>query len=61
VAGLPPVPEIRTDRLLLRALREEDLPGYREIFNDPEVIRYLPIQPPGLTEEQVSAGYGRVA
>jgi ribosomal-protein-alanine N-acetyltransferase len=60
VGGLAPIPEIRTDPLLLRALREEDLARYREIFNDPDVIRYLPIQPPGLTEEQAAAGYRRV-
>jgi ribosomal-protein-alanine N-acetyltransferase len=54
------IPEILTDRLLLRGLREEDLPRYREIFTDPEVIRHLPIQAPGLTEEQVRAGHRRV-
>jgi ribosomal-protein-alanine N-acetyltransferase len=60
VAENAAIPEIRTGRLLLRGLREEDLPRYQRIFNDPEVIRYLPIQAPGLTQEQVNAGYGRV-
>lgn len=54
-----PIPDVRTDRLLLRGLRQDDLPLYHGVFNDPEVIRYLPIQPPGLSMEQVSAGYRR--
>jgi ribosomal-protein-alanine N-acetyltransferase len=54
------IPEIRTDRLVLRGFRQADLPRYGEIFNDPEVIRYLPIQPPGRTQEQVTAGHQRV-
>jgi ribosomal-protein-alanine N-acetyltransferase len=57
--GIPAIPEHRTERLLLRGLREDDLSAYQALFSDPEVIRYLPIQPPGLSLDQVSAGYGR--
>jgi len=52
------VPEVRTARLVLRGFREDDLPANHALFNDPEVIRYLPIRPPGLTWEEVEAGYG---
>ena len=36
-------PEIETERLLLRQLREDDLDLYHtRIFSDPDVMRYLP-------------------
>lgn len=35
------IPTLSTDRLLLRALREEDLDAYAAIMVDPEVTRYL--------------------
>ena len=34
--------EIRTRRLLLRALREEDLDAFAEMNADPQVMRYFP-------------------
>ena len=33
---------IRTERLILRDWREEDLPAYAELNADPEVRRYFP-------------------
>lgn len=33
---------IETDRLLLRQLKEEDIPGLHLIFSDPETMRYYP-------------------
>ena len=36
------IPEIRTERLLLRAWRESDLEPYARMCSDPEVMRYLP-------------------
>ncbi len=33
--------QLRTDRLLLRAFRPEDLDGYAAMCADPEVMRYL--------------------
>lgn len=35
------IPEIRTERLLLRRLREEDLDDYALMSSDPEVMRYI--------------------
>ena len=32
--------DITTQRLLLRAAREGDVPGVYEAFSDPEVMRY---------------------
>ncbi len=40
-------PEIETERLLLRQLREDDLDLYHtRIFGDPDVMRYLPAGKP---------------
>jgi ribosomal-protein-alanine N-acetyltransferase len=37
------IPELRTERLVLRAIREEDVDAYYQaLFADPEVMRYLP-------------------
>lgn len=36
-----PIPTLTTDRLILRAFRDEDLDAYAEICTDPEVMRYL--------------------
>jgi RimJ/RimL family protein N-acetyltransferase len=35
------IPEIQTDRLLLRSFRETDIDEYAEMCADPEVMRYL--------------------
>jgi len=35
------IPELETERLLLRALRPEDLDAYAAMHADPEVMRYL--------------------
>ena len=35
------IPEIETERLLLRAFRNEDLDAYAAMCADPEVMRYL--------------------
>jgi ribosomal-protein-alanine N-acetyltransferase len=40
------IPEVHTDRLLLRGIRAEDVDVYQELFTDPEVIRYLPLDGP---------------
>ena len=39
----PSIPELRTERLLLRAIQQEDVDDYYErLFADPEVMRFLP-------------------
>jgi RimJ/RimL family protein N-acetyltransferase len=39
----PASPEVRTERLLLRAIQPEDVDAYHQaLFADPEVMRYLP-------------------
>ena len=38
-----PVPELRTERLVLRGIQQEDVEAYyQRLFADPEVMRYLP-------------------
>ena len=38
-----PIPEVRTERLLLRAIQTEDVDPYYEcLFADPDVMRFLP-------------------
>jgi RimJ/RimL family protein N-acetyltransferase len=36
-----PIPELRTERLLLRAFRADDFEPFAAIVSDPEVVRYL--------------------
>ena len=36
---------IETERLTIRALREEDAEALHEAWSDPEVFRYLPAEP----------------
>ncbi len=42
---LPPVPEIVTDRLILRGHRLDDLADCEALWGDPEVVRYISGQP----------------
>lgn len=35
------IPELRTERLCLRALRVDDLDGYAQMYADPDVMRFL--------------------
>lgn len=35
------IPQLETQRLILREFREEDLDGYAEMCGDPEVMRYI--------------------
>jgi RimJ/RimL family protein N-acetyltransferase len=35
------IPELRTERLLLRGLRADDLDAYAAMYADPEVMRFL--------------------
>jgi RimJ/RimL family protein N-acetyltransferase len=37
----PAIPRLTTERLVLRALREDDLDAYAAIVADPEVMRYV--------------------
>jgi RimJ/RimL family protein N-acetyltransferase len=42
-SGAPAIPEVRTERLLLRGIQEEDVEAYYSaLFADPDVMRYLP-------------------
>jgi ribosomal-protein-alanine N-acetyltransferase len=51
VSGPGWIPELRTERLILRAIQLEDLDEYHErLFADPEVMRYLPGGEPLLRE-----------
>ena len=53
------IPEVETERLLLRAWRESDLDPYARMCADPEVMRYLPrLLNREQSEEQV-AGFVR--
>ena len=53
------IPSVRTDRLLLRPLSAEDIPvWHRNIYSDPEVTRYLPVEPMPL--EWMEGALGRV-
>jgi ribosomal-protein-alanine N-acetyltransferase len=43
VTGSDSIPELRTDRLVLRAIQPEDVEMYyQRLFADPEVMRFLP-------------------
>lgn len=43
MTGSVSIPELRTARLLLRAIQPEDVDAYHQrLFADPEVMRYLP-------------------
>jgi ribosomal-protein-alanine N-acetyltransferase len=43
VSGSTLIPEVRTDRVLLRGIQPEDVDAYYQaLFADPEVMRYLP-------------------
>lgn len=61
---------IRTERLLLREWRDEDLPAFADINNDPDVMTYLPqrlsVEESDLLAERLRAefagnGFGRWA
>lgn len=49
--------ELRTERLLLREWRDDDLPGLKELLQDPEVTRYLWGHP--ASDDEVLAAYSR--
>jgi ribosomal-protein-alanine N-acetyltransferase len=56
---MPPIPELRTERLVLRRFLDDDLDRWNELlFADPEVRRYLPIGEP-LSAEQLAASLAR--
>jgi RimJ/RimL family protein N-acetyltransferase len=44
VSGFPP--QLQTQRLLLRGLRDDDLDAYASMVADPEVMRYLGVGEP---------------
>jgi RimJ/RimL family protein N-acetyltransferase len=54
------VTELHTDRLRLRAWREDDATGLVEASNDPRLRRYIPHSPLPRTPEQVAAYLLRV-
>jgi RimJ/RimL family protein N-acetyltransferase len=35
------IPQVETQRLILRGFREEDLDAYTQMCSDPEVMRYI--------------------
>ena len=53
------MPEIGTERLLLRAWRESDLDPYARMCSDPEVMRYLPAPLDRRQSEEQIAGFVR--
>lgn len=44
-AGLDCLPVLMTERLVLRGLEDRDAPAVRQIFGDPEVVRYWSAPP----------------
>jgi RimJ/RimL family protein N-acetyltransferase len=52
------VTDLRTDRLLLRQWRDEDLEPFAELNADPETMRYFPA-PPTRAESDALAGRSR--
>ncbi len=53
------IPELRTERLLLRGFTRDDLAGWNEVlFADPEVTRFLPLDGP-LADDALRAAYER--
>lgn len=50
-------PEFRTERLLLRPWRDDDLAPYAELNADPEVMRHFPAR---LTREESDASAARI-
>lgn len=61
MSGLDPALPIRTERLLLRPHRPEDLDDLVRFHSDPEVVRYVPwlVRDRAATEEtlQVKLGF----
>jgi [ribosomal protein S5]-alanine N-acetyltransferase len=58
-ADVREIPEIRTERLLLRAFTEADLPVWNQaLFADPEVRRYLPLDGP-LSDDDLEGALAR--
>ncbi len=53
------IPEVETERLLLRAWRESDLDPYARMCADPEVMRYLPRMLNREQSEEQVAGFVR--
>ena len=48
------LPRLTTERLVLRAIKEADVPALFEIFSDPDVMRYWSRPPMASVEEAIS-------
>jgi RimJ/RimL family protein N-acetyltransferase len=61
VSGLDPALPIRTERLLLRPHRPEDLDDLARFHSDPEVVRYVPwpVRDRAATEETLKVKLGQ--
>jgi RimJ/RimL family protein N-acetyltransferase len=58
--GIVSVLPIRTERLVIRELRESDAGGAHRVYGDPEVMRYVGADGTPRTREQSAAGVARM-